>query len=87
MAPRVIPIDSTICPERVRVKLSAAELGERLRLDLADPFPGQPQAAADVVQGLRLAAAETEAQTDDLPLARRQLLERAYVENLKPRRY
>src|SRR3954463_2592140 len=54
-----------------------AELGQRLRLDLADALASEPELLADLVERARLAVGEAEAQGDDCGLAFRQRLEHA----------
>src|SRR6056297_2056222 len=55
--------------------LRMTQLGECLRLDLSDPFPGYPELLAHLFEGLRTSTVEPEAQPDDLLLALGQLAE------------
>src|SRR6476660_9356640 len=48
------------------------ELPQRLRLDLADPFPRHVAGAADLLEGVLRAVADSEAHLQDLLLSRRQ---------------
>src|SRR5918994_7300324 len=50
----------------------AAQLGEGLGLDLADPLAGDPELAADLLQGPGVAVGEAEAELDDLLLPLRE---------------
>src|SRR5690606_21194420 len=49
-----------------------AQLGERAGLELADPLAGEPEVAADVVEGAGLTVEEAEPQLEDDPLPLRQ---------------
>src|SRR3954453_10919915 len=60
-----------------------AELGQRLRLDLADPLASETELLADLVERARLAVGEAEAQGDDRRLALGQRLEHAVELALK----
>src|SRR5438105_10957003 len=63
-----------------------AQLGQRLRLDLADALAGDAELSADLLERSGLAGAvKTESQADDLLLALAQLTERLlhrFVEQL-----
>ena len=52
------------------------QLGERLRLDLADALPGDAELLADLFERAHLPVVEPEAEPHDLPLAIVELLER-----------
>src|SRR5690606_2329912 len=51
------------------------ELGQGLRLDLADPLPGDPELPPDLLERARLPVLEAEAEADDLLLPLVELLE------------
>ncbi len=51
------------------VRRGVTQLGHGPRLDLTDPFPGQAEVLAHLVEGPGLTPVEAEAQAQDLPLA------------------
>src|SRR5262249_11501002 len=52
------------------------QLGQRLGLDLPDPFTGEIEPASDLFERQRLVARQSEAQAQDIPLALVEALER-----------
>src|SRR3989304_4239932 len=63
--------------EGLEAEARVLELGQRLHLDLADALAREPVAVADLLERLRLAVAEPEAQAHDLALLLAQVGERA----------
>src|SRR3989337_1926710 len=80
--------------EGLEAEARVLELGQRLHLDLADALAREPVAVADLLERLRLAVAEPEAQAHDLALLLAQVGESARdlhrpvpaPEALRPRR-
>ena len=62
-------------PGQIGVKSWLPQLLDSLRLNLADPFPGNAEDAADLFKRVAVAVGQTETQLEDLPLAGRKGLQ------------
>src|SRR3954451_23750191 len=62
------PCSAQVVPQGVGA-LGIAELGHRLALDLADPLAGEAEALADLLEGARLLAVQSEPHDHDVALA------------------